>query len=443
MSGYVLTPLARADIFDINTLQVAGIGDVGMSTGVEPQLYDFEPRFGLAYRVNSKTVVRTGYGLSHFVGATGFTGGTLSTQFPVIYNIQSGTAGDYRVAGTLNSIPAVPVVQIPGSGILSPAPDQAYFYIPSHNPMPAVHSFNFTIERELGWGIVLDVGYVGDIDRDLPEGLGLNTAAPGGGAAGRALYQKFGRTANTIERAYAASSSYNSLQTNLKKRFAHGLMFTAAYTYSKAMGYGGDVAGGGQIGFQNNINLKTQYAPLSYDQTHVFVASQVYELPVGKGKKLLNRGGPLSYVLGNWQLNGILTLATGTPFTVTADATSCNCPGNSQVADALRPATILGGVGPGQHWFETSAFGQPGPNRFGTSGLNTVRGPGRRSYDFSLFKNFAVTERAKLEFRTEFYNLTNTPVFGNPAAFLNAGNFGQISSASNSRTIQFGMRMVF
>jgi hypothetical protein len=426
-----------------NSLLIAGVGDVGMSTNVDAQLNNFQPRFGISYRVNDKTVIRMGYGISSFTSTWGFTGGTLSTQFPVLYNVQQGVTGDYRADGSFSTLPVVPLMQIPSNGIISPAPDQAFFTIPKHNPMPKTHSYSFTLERELRAGIAWDVAYVGNISRNLPYGLALNTAAPGAGATGRALYQKFGRNANIVERGQGVSSNYNSLQTNVRKRFGGGLSFTAAYTYSKGMGYGGDQAGDGQSGFMNNLDLHTQYAPLDFDRTHMFVASHVYELPLGKSKRYLNRGGPIDYILGNWQLNGILRLATGTPFTVTADSTSCNCPGNRITADALKRAEILGGVGPGQKWFDVTAFGQPGSNRFGTAGRNTVRGPGRKTYDMSLFKNFPVKERMKIEFRGEFYNLTNTPQFSNPSTNLNSGNFGEISSASGQRNIQFGMRLLF
>jgi hypothetical protein len=193
----------------------------------------------------------------------------------------------------------------------------------------------------------------------------------------------------------------------------------------------------------NNFDLSTQYAPLNYDRTHMFVASHLYELPIGKGKAWLNNQGPLTYILGNWQVNGVLRSVTGTPFTVTADSTPCNCPGNSITADALKPADKLGGTGPGQKFFDVTAFGQPGANRWGTAGRNTVRGPGMINYDFSVFKIFPMYERAKLEFRSEFYNLTNSPHFNNPVSNFNAGNFGEVTSAYGQRNIQFALRLTF
>ena len=177
----------------------------------------------------------------------------------------------------------------------------------------------------------------------------------------------------------------------------------------------------------------------------MFTMSHIYELPLGKGRKYLTRGA-MAYLVGNWQVNGILRLATGPPFNVLADATPCNCPGNSNFADALHPASILGGVGPQQKWFDITAFGQPGANRFGNAGRNIVRAPGLKNYDMSIFRVFPVTERFKLEFRSEFYNLTNTPHFGTPSNNINSGNFGEVTGTLGgygNREVQFALRLAF
>jgi hypothetical protein len=421
-----------------NALLVAGIGDVDLSNGIKADLNNFQPRFGISYRMNDNTVVRTGYGLSNFIFTRGFTGGTLSTQFPVIYNVQVGSTNDSRVDGTFGAIPAISFTTVPSNGKIQPAPDQPLYTIPSNYPMPMVHSYNFTIERAIGAGTVWDVGYVGTLGRRLSYNLALNSAAPGTGTAGRQLNQRFGRLSDTTERGYGVNSNYNSLQTNVRKRMSNGLSFTVAYTFSKGLGVGGD-----NPSFLNNLNIRANYAVWDFDIRHMFVASHVYELPMGKGKRFLNGKGPLTHVVGNWQLNGIFRSTTGTPFTATADSTPCNCPGNSVTADALKPATKLGGVGPRQKWFDITAFAQPGPNRWGTAGRNTLRAPGIVNYDMSLFKKFPVKEVLTIEFRAEFYNLTNTPFFGTPATNVNSATFGEISSASNQRNIQFALRLLF
>jgi hypothetical protein len=174
----------------------------------------------------------------------------------------------------------------------------------------------------------------------------------------------------------------------------------------------------------------------------MLTASHMWELPFGRGKRFLN-DNPLRYALGGWQVSGIFRAASGTYFTAAADATPCACPGNGNYADALHPVTLLKGAGPGQLWFDTSAFGQPGANRFGNAGRNTIPGPGLVNYDVSLVRNFAIRERARLEIRGEFYNVTNTPHFNNPVNNFNAGNFGQITSAYGERDVQLGARFTF
>jgi hypothetical protein len=422
---------------ETNSLLVAGIGDIGLSTNVDVDLNNLAPRFGFSYRLSNKAVIRSGYGISYYTGRFGFTGGTLSTQFPVIYNIQEGVGGDFIVDGAFDTLPVVEFITIPPNGRISPAPNQAFFVIPKNNPYPFVHSFNLTYQRELGHGVTFDIGYVGTLGRQLPYNLSLNAAPPGTGTAGRPFNQRFGRTADVSLRAHGVNNNYNSLQVNAAKRFSQGLSFTGAYTFSKGMDVGSD-----QAGFTNHINIRANYAPANFDRTHMFNLSHIYELPFGSGKKHLN-SGLLSQVLGNWQLNGIFRAVTGAPFTVTADATPCACPGNGNFADALRKPEILRGVGPGQFWFDTAAFGQPGPNRFGTAGRNTVRGPGIVNYDFSVFRVFRIREQTNLEFRAEFYNLTNTPHFNNPVSNFNAGNFGEITSAFGEREIQFALRLTF
>ena len=290
--------------------------------------------------------------------------------------MQQGNTGDFIVDGTLSSLPVVQFVDIPTNGRITPAPNQAFFVIPSRNRLPYVQNFNLTYQRELLNGVTLEAGYVGALGRQLPFNRALNAAAPGTGSAGRPFNVLFGHTADVSLRANGVNSNYNSLQVNLAKRYSQGLTFTLAYTYSKSLDVGND-----QPGFTNNLDLKRQYGPSGFDRTHMLTASHLVEMPFGKGKRFLGQNRAAGMILGGWQLNGIFRLATGTPFTASADATSCNCPGNGQFADAIAPVTYLGGVGPGQPWFSTSSFALPGPNRFGSAGRNTIRGPRLTNYD--------------------------------------------------------------
>jgi hypothetical protein len=419
-----------------NSLLVAGIGGVSLSTNVDLDPSDFAPRFGFSYRITPTTVIRGGYGLSYYTGRYGFTGGTLSTQFPVLYNIQQGVTGDFVVDGSWDSLPPVELINVPSNGRINPAPNQAFFYIPQNNRYSYVQSYNLTFQRDLGHGIAFDAGYIGSVGRRLQYNLELNAAVPGAGTAGLPLNTKFGRTASTQERAMGVNNSYNSLQTNLVKRFSQGLSFSVAYTFSKALDVGSD-----QPSFTNNINIANR-GLAGFDRTHMLNVSHLYELPFGPGKRFANKGIG-SYLLGRWQLNGIFRAVSGTPFSITADATSCNCPGNGNYADVLGKPQIVAGKGPGQTWFSTASFGVPGANRFGNAGRDIVRGPGFANYDFSAFRNFPLGERRRVEFRAEFYNLTNTPRWGNPQSSVNSGSFGQILSTSGEREIQFALRLMF
>ena len=432
-----------ASNYDIsnNSLVVAGVGQIGLSTNVDFDPHQFAPRLGAAFRLNQKTVLRGGYGLSYYTGRFGFTGGTLSTQFPVIYNIQEGVAGNFRIEGSADTLPAFTLIPIPSTGVISPAPNQGYFTVPRTNPIPMVHSYSLTVQRQLSAGWVADAAYVGTLGRRIPGQRELNFSMPGQGAAGLVFNQRFGRTASVAERSNAYNNNYNALQVNVQKRFSQGFSFQAAYTFSKTLGIGDDQPGFTIPGFVR----ERHYGPAGFDRTHMLTMNHIWELPFGPGKRFA-KSGPLGWLAGNWQLAGIARFVTGAPFSILADAGPCNCPGNGNFADVLRATTIRGGYGPGQLYMDTSAFAAPAPNSFGNGGRNIVRGPGFGNYDFSVFRFFPLREGMRLEFRGEFYNLTNSPRFGNPVNNVNAGNFGQITGTlfgEGERDIQFALRLTF
>jgi hypothetical protein len=432
-----------ASNYDIstNSLLVAGVGQVDLCTGVHAKPTYFAPRIGAAYTLGGKTVVRAGYAISYWEERFGFTGGTLNTQYPVIYNVQLGTQNDYRVDGTLNSIPAVPFVPIPSSGIITPAPNQAFYNMPRDYTLPAVYNYNFFVQRQVTGSLSFDMGYVGNVGRHLAYADQINVGRPGSGPNGQLLYQQFGRTANTIIRAYGINSSYNSFQMNVSKRYTKGLSGTFAYAFSKSLDETGENGG-----FLDTLNFKRTYGPSSWDQTHLLTVSHVYELPFGKGKQFLNSGGVIGSIVGQWQVNGVFRRFTGLPFTPTAAVTPCNCPGVTGIyADVAGSPQYPHGIGPGQPWVSTSAFNSPAPNTFGNAGRDVLRGPGLTNYDFSLFRNFRFKERIKLEMRAETTNLTNTPHFANPATSINSATFGIVSATgyNGNRQMQLGLRLSY
>jgi hypothetical protein len=170
----------------------------------------------------------------------------------------------------------------------------------------------------------------------------------------------------------------------------------------------------------------------------------VAELPFGQGKPLASEG--ISRLLfGGWQLNGIFSAYSGTPFSVTASGTSLNAPGNTQTADQVLPEVrILGGTGPGQWYFDPLAFRAITTVRYGNTGLNILRGPGVVNVDLGLFRDFRIRERLQIQFRAEAFNATNTPHFNNPGTNVSNAGFAEITGARpDERQVRFGVRISF
>jgi hypothetical protein len=244
---------------------------------------------------------------------------------------------------------------------------------------------------------------------------------------------------------------YDALQSQVTKRFGSGFTFTASYTFSKQTG----ICCNQQADNPPNIFIP-QYlflarSLMSSDRTHHFSVTFVEELPFGKGKALL-KSGVGEKIAGGWQLNGVLLRSSGKPFSISASGTSLNSSAITQRADQVKPKVdVFGAIGPGQFYFDTSAFSQPTCVCIGTVGYNTMRGPALTNLDLSLFRNFRVTERWRLQFRAESFNFTNTPYFSAPSGSITASNFGQVTGVQGSswreglgqRMFRFGMKLQF
>jgi hypothetical protein len=257
------------------------------------------------------------------------------------------------------------------------------------------------------------------------------------------------------------NSYYNSLQVKSEMRDFHGLTMVTSYTYSRSIDTGQEIRGGAAGSTQeiNNWNLDGQGRGRSaFDQTHRLVNSFVYDLPFGHGKKFLSQGGPLALVVGNWQLNSIVTASTGLPFTPYSGVDTAN----SGVASLIHPDSVLGVSRIPQHqtadqWFNTAAFTLAPDCRnqsvynslsnplvcFGNSGRDIISGPGLVNFDFAMAKTFRIGESASVQFRSEFFNLFNTPPLGFPSNVLTSPTAGRILSAGASRQIQFALRASF
>jgi hypothetical protein len=423
-----------------NNVYLGGRGNVPENAGIAVSHKLFAPRVGIAYRLDDKTVIRTGYGLNY--DPIPFSR-PLRGFYPLTINADFVSPNSYGYASTLSQgIPpfsgpdlSTGIVQLP-----STASERSPWGGEIHRGY--VQSWNFTAERKLPLDLVTSVGYVGQHSVHLLADRNINTGYPGSGTTGLPYYQQYGRTVATNMWDGYLSSSYNSLQVAVNRSFSKGLMVKGAYTWSHAIDYT-DADGWASVGWNWAPVFQRNRATAGFDRTHNLQLGWVYELPFGKGKPYL-QSGLVSKVIGNWQLSGIESCYTGTPFTVGAPDTSLNDAGtNTQTANQVKPhVQRIGAVGPGHYYYDPTAFVPVTTQTFGTSGRNILRNPGVWNTDMTIMRVFPVTERLQLQFRTEFYNLPNTSHFGGPASTnVASGSFMQITSAYGERNIRFALRM--
>jgi Carboxypeptidase regulatory-like domain len=434
-----------------NSLVIAGVGNNPSNLGMKTRYTNFAPRVGGAYRVTEKTVVRAGFGISY----TPFPDNSYAYNYPIRANNQFDPAiAVYGSAVLPNGQPATfqagfpdPInPPIPSNGIIPNAPTaQAYFTVNTNFKNPYVESWNFSVQQTLPYKFTLDLAYVGNHGVNSVVNYNLNAALVAGG--GNPSLPEYGfnkRTAATNFLFAGLSTMYNALQVKIDRRFTNSFGVTTAYTWGKGMGF----QSGDDGGLTFYVNQRRNYARNDFNRTQTFVQSYIYDLPFGPGKKWLNNGFT-GNILGGWRVNGILTLMTGTPMTITGG--SVNTPGSTQTADQVAPVEYLHGINIGNPWFTPTAFvPQTASGVFGNTGRNYLIGPGFYNLDASLFKLIKIKERFSLEIRAEAFSLTNTPQFSNPGTNVNNYNadpskntFGVITGAGGGRNVQLGLKLNF
>jgi carboxypeptidase family protein/TonB-dependent receptor-like protein len=426
-----------------NTLQVAGYGNVSPSVGVQKYWKNFGPRAGASYRLNDRTVLRGGYGLSTLP----FPDNSYVYNYPVKQNNVFNAPNNFAPAGSMRTgFPDPVFVQIPSTGLIDASPavlrNASYFHVRPDMHEGSLHSFNVAFQRELPGRFSLDVAYVGNRGHDVQTQYNENAATVVGlpGNNGRPLFLPFGKSAD-VTTWIGTKTQYDSLQTKLDRRFYGGLLVTTSYTLGRGWSY---VDGDSNSGILTPADFARSWSRTNQDRLHSFVESFLYQLPVGPDRRWL-KDGPLSQVLGGWQISGIFSAQSGSPIAITMSAATLNAPGNTQRPDVNGTPAVLGAVGPGALWFDTSVFSSPPANTFGNSLRNGVLdGPSYVNLDATLAKLFSVA-RVKGEFRVDIFNITNTPHFQNPNGTFLGATFGQITStvAGSERSMRFGFRVTF
>ena len=424
------------ELLDLQTLDVllGGVGNTPTDLGIGASKRLFAPRLGLAWRWNDDTVFRTGYGLT-------YNPQPFSRPFRGFYPLT--IASDF--ASTDAFVPfgrledGIPDIATPDTSTgRIPLPSTVLMRSPDPNNIDRgyVQSWNVAVERRLPVDFAVSTAYVGTRTSRGFAYQDINAGVPGQGIAGQPYFQQFGHRTAIQWFGGITRSNYHSLQVAINRPFKQGLMLKGAYTLSKAMNMTDDDGWAG-LAWNSPEVLDRNYALAGFDRPHVFQMGFVYELPFARG-----RSGLLPALTRNWQVNGIFARYSGTPFTVTSAGTSLNAPGNMQTADQVGTVERPGGIGPDAPYFDPSAWAAVTQVRYGTSGRNSVRGPGATRLDLSVFRAFQIG-RLKPEVRIEAFNLTNTPQFGNPASNVTGANFMRILSASNERNIRVGLRLAF
>jgi len=433
---------------------------------VNPDYKDWSPRLGAAYSIDSKTSLRAGYGISYTFfnrpgsGIEGINGplaifGTLSQSFPAggpvpasFLTTQNGfNAGIASVFNTLTT---------------------NNDYIPANSPWPMIQSWVVSLQREVVKNTVVELAYNGNHSSRLPIFGDYNQAAPnapGGtlGVAARVPISNFGPITWVDP---VGINDYNGFSARLEHRFSKGLYFLNSFTWSKSIGDSDQELESGPsqnvANVQNIHDLAAEFGPSSYDVKFINVTSVVYQLPFGKGQRFTGGSNRfVNAVIGGWELNTINTANTGIPINIyytpsTANDVTGLAYGSEYRGTAeLRP-NITGPV-PSQSTAQSlldyfgpaigqagSVFTLPPANApFGNVGRNAFRAPGLEQWDLGVTKNFSVTERVRVQFRSEFFNVLNRTNFGLPNQQANSTAFGTITSTNSPRQIQFGLKLLF
>jgi Carboxypeptidase regulatory-like domain/TonB dependent receptor len=407
---------------------------------------DFQGRFGVAYRLTDSTAIRGGWG-----------------RFYDSWNSVIQLAQNYEgawpdvgqlLANNLNKTGVTASIGDPfnlgSGGVVYPAANPfkqvQWFIDPTAYKMPYSDQWNFGVEQQIGRSNVVSLEYVGAHSLQLNLGGYRNVAqVPGpGDAAVLASRQPYPYISPTFYDQSIGQSKFNALEFRWEHRASAGLTYLISYTYSKSM----DVACSGSFGaegceLQNPYNINADRSVSGYDLPHNFTASWNWEIPFGKGKKYNSGNKFVSYILGNWQTNGILSFHSGIPFDVTVSGDIANTGNTLERANLVSTNPYPTNQGPNL-WLNPNAFATPSPYTFGTLGRNSLRNDWTRNLDFSIFRRFPVKERAAFEFRAESFNLTNTAIFASPQSNLSNPNFGVVTKTQNSpRELQFALKFQF
>jgi hypothetical protein len=421
-----------------NSLNVSGYGNFADDFGLKKDLDNWNPRLGATYRLDEKTVVRGGFGAS----TTPFPDNRYAFNYPVKQNNNFSAPNTFAAAGSMATpFPAPIVLTVPENGIIkadsSLLLSQSYWHVPADLEQGTLYSYNVAFQRELVWGLTGEVAYVGNRSDDILTRFPMNAGmTPGLDRAGQPFYVKFGKTAGVENLGWKAKTRYNALQAKLDRRFRNGWLVTNSYTYGKSWDYHSENGNP-----STPADLQRSWGLSDFNRKHTYVGTFVWSLPWFKDSD----AGILYWVLGNWQVSGILTAQSGTPLNITTSNATLRAPGNTQFPNQTGEVSYTDGYGPGKKYFDVTVFAAPPANAFGSRSRNMgdLFGPGFTNLDFSIVKQFNFGGSRMGEFRVDIWNLPNTLHHNNPDTSFGSTTFGEINSGYGERQMRFSLRFLF
>jgi hypothetical protein len=424
--------LERLD-FDTWDVLIGGRGGVPDNVGLSPRSVYVAPRIGGAYRLNDETVFRAGYGMT--INPLPWSR-PLRGFYPLTIAFADSAAGFERIGSLAEGIPPIATPDLSTGRVPLPRGVDMRTPNPNNVDRARLHQWNVTMERRMPFALVGSVAYVGTRTDGGYADINQNYAEPGTGNAGRRFFAQAGN-ANVLDWGAWTETKYHSLQTTLNRPFRNGLLLKGAYTWSKAMNMTDD---DGWTGLTWNIpsQFGRNYARAGYDRPHNFQMGFVYELPF-----LRESTSPVALVVRDWQVNGIFSTFSGTPFSIGGNNPQLLAPGAGFVSiNQSAPARQVGSPGPDTKYLDPSVFSQPSGREWGNSGRNAFRGPSQWNLDFSAFRNIPVG-RYRVELRAQAANVLNHARWGNPVTNFNLPTFMQTFNVDAPRTIQLGLRFQF
>lgn len=416
-------------------------GDQGVKNSIiQPNWKNFGPRLGVAIQVAPRTVVRSAYGIFYDVMSAEVNNRVGAGQ-PFVNQIS--LVGPVQMSDPYNGGPILdPTPGIPASSFVFS--QYGTYSLPSRlMPTAYYQGWNLIAEHQIG-NTLLRIGYVGSRGTHLMRGLEINPGiysptATASNLNSRRPYQPLG--AITLGQD-ATSSSYNSLQLTIQKRWSHGFSILANYTYGKSLdAVSSSIANGDSAG-PDPSNPNHNYGPSDFDVAHSVAVSGLWQLPT-----FAHRGVLVRQTLGGWQTNYLVQARTGLPDTALSGVDNALSGVGGQWADVTgQPVGLPGGrskTAKIAEWFNTAAFQTNAKGTVGNAGRYTFRDPGSWNVNFSLFKTFPLVDRLALQFRAEAFNLFNHANLGAPNASFNSTNFGKISTAGDPRIMQLALRLSF